>query len=126
MELNFNRKMRRAMTSKQNKIKHRIRRLRHYWDGVFLPTWVVMLGYSSVTAWRLMNGGLPVTHLGKSRLKTRQCENKSSWKLATGGCSGLASDWADPPVGPPSLRNLLDPCVTPTQDVQGARGELQC
>lgn len=128
MEPYFNRKMRRAMASKQNKIKHRIRTYRCYWDGVFLPTWVVTLRYTSVTLWcRLVGGGLglPVTHMGKSRLKTRQFENKSSWKLATGGCSGLVSDWSDPPVGPPSLLCLLDPCVTPTQDA-GSRGELQC
>lgn len=118
----LNRKMRRAMASKQNKIKHRIRTYRCYWDGVFLPTWLVDIKYSAIV-WAAYNVTIL---LGKSRLKTRQCENKSSWKLATGGCSGLASDWPDPPVGPPSLRNLLDPCVPSTQDANGARGELQC
>ena len=122
MEPNLNRKMRRAMTSKQNKIKHRIRTYRCYWDGVFLPTWVIRMQYSAII-WAAYH---VTTANGKSRLKKRQFENKSSWKVATGGCAGLASNWADPPLGPPSLLSLLDPCVPSTQDANGARGELQC
>lgn len=121
MDTNLNRKMRRAMLSKQNKIKHRIYSYRRYWQGVFLPTWVVSLKYTS----KVWAAYCITDQHGRNRLKKRQFENKSSWKLVTGGCSGLASDWADPPVGPPSLLCLLDPCVTPTQDA-GSRGELQC
>lgn len=72
-----------------------------YWDDAFLPEWVQRIDYSSRTTWaKLLGklGGLPVSHMGKSRLKFFQVRNQA-FKLSIGGNTNGV--WADPPVGPP-------------------------
>ena len=72
-----------------------------YWHKAFLPEWVQRIGYSSRTQWaKLLGklGGLPKSHLGKSRLKLFQMHNEA-FKITTGGTSGGV--WPDLPVGPP-------------------------
>lgn len=72
-----------------------------YWRKAFLPKWIKRIDYSSKTKWaRLLGklGGIPVSHMGKSRLKRDQ-KHKLSFKIATGGCS--VGVWPDLPVGPP-------------------------
>lgn len=71
-----------------------------YWRKAFLPCWVRRIGYSSRTKWAKLIGGLgglPASHLGKSRLKFFQMRNEA-FKIAAGGCSGGV--WADMPTGP--------------------------
>jgi hypothetical protein len=73
-----------------------------YWEDAFLPLWVECLGYSSKTKWvKILGklGGLPSSHLGKSRLKYKQSENQRSWKRSVGGCGAIT--WADPQQAPP-------------------------
>ena len=71
-----------------------------YWHRAFLPAWVQEIDYSSLTKWKSLLGGfLPWSHLGKSKLKTRQFENQKSWKAFVGGCASVV--WADPSQGPP-------------------------
>ena len=68
-----------------------------YWRKAFLPEWVQRIGYSSTTSVPFLlgkHGGIPVSHLGKSRLKKKQSENKKSWKILVGGCT--CGTWADP------------------------------
>lgn len=74
-----------------------------YWYKAFLPEWVQRIGYSSLTKWvKLLGGlgGLPSSHLGKSNLKKFMFRHHSM-KLFPGGLFCVLSDWADPPVGPP-------------------------
>lgn len=74
-----------------------------YWGSTFLPSWVIDLRYSAITPWvKLLGklGGLPSSHLGKSRLKKYQFRHHS-WKAVPGGCFRCASEWEDPPQGPP-------------------------
>jgi len=76
----------------------------NYWNNAFLPNWVTKIRYGSVTPWvKLLGklGGLPASSLGKSRLKLFQMRTPS-FKLAPGGCTKKASEWPDPPVGPPN------------------------
>lgn len=73
-----------------------------YWGSTFLPTWVIDLRYSAITPWvKLLGklGGLPSSHLGKSRFKEYQFCHRS-WKASVGGCGTVV--WADPPQGPPT------------------------
>ena len=75
-----------------------------YWGGAFLPSWVVNLRYSAITPWvKLLGklGGLPSSHLGKSRLKKYQFRHHS-WKAVPGGCFRCTNEWEDPPQGPPT------------------------
>lgn len=74
-----------------------------YWKDVLLPRWVVELKYSAITIWAKLFGklgGLPVSHLGKSKLKLFQ-NRTSTFKLIPGGCFRATSQWEDPPIGPP-------------------------
>ena len=73
-----------------------------YWGGTFLPSWIIDLRYSAITPWgKLLGklGGLPSSHMGKSRLKKYQ-HRQHSWKASVGGCGAVV--WADPPQGPPT------------------------
>ena len=75
-----------------------------HWGGTFLPSWVIDLRYSAITPWVKMIGklgGLPASRLGKSRLKKYQFRHHS-WKAVPGGCLRCASEWEDPPQGPPT------------------------
>ncbi len=73
-----------------------------YWGSTFLPSWVIDLQYSAITTWKLIHdGGVPSSHLGKSRLKTQQ-HRHHSWKTVPGGCFRSTSEWEDPPQGPPT------------------------
>lgn len=72
-----------------------------YWRKAFLPEWVQRIDYSSRTKWgQLLGklGGIPFSHMGKSRLKFFLM-HATSFKVATGGTSGGV--WPDLPVGPP-------------------------
>ena len=74
-----------------------------FWQAAFLPEWVERIGYSSKTKWvKLIGklGGLPKSHLGKSRLKFFQARN-SSFKIATNGSP--VGTWADPQQAPPYI-----------------------
>lgn len=74
------------------------------WKEAFVPEWVYRLDYSSKTKWvKLLGklGGLPISHLGKSRLKKKQSENQRSWKRSVGGCGAIT--WADPQQAPPYI-----------------------
>jgi len=86
------------------------------WHKAFLPTWVISLARTSV-CWAAAHRGHEIMAQGYT------WSQSSSY---SGGCPCRSSDWADPPLGPPSLLSLLNPCVTPTQDVHGSRGETQC
>lgn len=71
-----------------------------YWGSTFLPSWVIDLQYSAITTWKLIHdGGVPSSHLGKSRLKKYQFRHHS-WKASVGGCGTVV--WADPSQGPPT------------------------
>lgn len=73
-----------------------------FWRDTFLPKWICNMRYSSVTIWvRLLGklGGVPVSHLGKSKLK-QLLHRHPSYKTAVGGCTDTASDWPDPARGP--------------------------
>lgn len=72
------------------------------WGRAYLPTWLIALRYSSVTSWKtIVSNMIPVTHHGKSRLKKQQ-HRHHSWKAVPGGCLRSASEWEDPPQGPPT------------------------
>lgn len=72
-----------------------------YWHKAFLPEWVQRIGYSSKTSVPFLlgkHGGIPISHLGKSRLKFFQTAN-ASFKVATNGST--FGTWADPQQAPP-------------------------
>ena len=72
-----------------------------YWKGVYRPEWVERIGYSSKTKWvKLLGklGGIPKSHMGKSRLKFFQTRN-SAFKIATNGST--SGKWADLQQAPP-------------------------
>lgn len=83
----------------------------YLWEEKVLPRWVWDLKYSAFTPWvKLLGklGGLPVYHLGKSRLKLSMSRH-SSWETHVGGTISDASEWPDPPQGPPiSFRDRKD------------------
>lgn len=82
-----------------------------YWLRAFLPEWVQRIGYSSLTKWVTILGGLgglPSSHLGKSNLKKFMFRHHSM-KLLPGGIFCVLSDWANPKNGPP-----VDYCSTVT------------
>tara|TARA_B110000003_G_scaffold239907_1_gene246228 strand:- start:423 stop:767 length:345 start_codon:yes stop_codon:yes gene_type:complete len=72
-----------------------------YWHNVFLPEWVERINYSSRTKWVTLLGklgGIPKSHMGKSRLKFFQKAN-ASFKIASNGST--FGTWADPQQAPP-------------------------
>jgi len=74
-----------------------------FWKAAFLPEWVERIGYSSKTKWvKLIGklGGIPVSHMGKSRLKFFLVRN-SAFKIATSGST--CGKWADPQQAPPYI-----------------------
>ena len=74
-----------------------------YWRKAFLPTWVLKIGYSSKTDVPFLlgkYGGVPVSHMGKSRLKFFKTAN-ASFKVATNGST--FGTWADPQQAPPFI-----------------------
>jgi len=74
-----------------------------YWNKAFLPEWVQRIGYSSKTRVPFLlgkHGGIPVSHLGKSRLKFFLARN-SAFKIATSGST--CGKWADPQQAPPFI-----------------------
>ena len=83
---------------------------RKKWEKAVLPEWIIAMRdslyiptYSSITIWRKLLGrlgGVPISHLGKSRLKLFMSRN-NSWHTHAGGCTSDSSDWPDPPQGPP-------------------------
>jgi len=78
------------------------------WGRAFLPIWIVLIKYTSITVWKKLLGklgGLPSSHLGKSKIKYFQ-PRTPSFKLPTGGCANRSPDWPDPPQGPPLGRAL--------------------
>ena len=83
----------------------------YLWERKVLPRWVWDLKYSAITLWaKLLGklGGLPVYHLGKSRLKIYM-SLRSSWYTHAGGTACDSSEWSNPPQGPPiSFRDRKD------------------
>ena len=73
-----------------------------YWDRVFLPKWLVQMG------WSAHDNALRGKITGKSVLFF-YLNRRASFKLSTGGCKGKSSDWVDPPNAPPlnSYRIIL-------------------
>ena len=68
-----------------------------------VPVWVFQLNYSAKTTWvKLLGklGGIPISHMGKSRLKIFQ-KTKASFRVATNGST--FGTWADPQQAPPIL-----------------------
>lgn len=73
-----------------------------YWRNAFLPTWIQRIDYSSKTKWVILIGklgGIPISHMGKSRLKFF-LKTKPSFKIASNGSP--VGTWADPQQAPPS------------------------
>ena len=68
-----------------------------YWGGTFLPSWLVDMRYSAII-WAAYCAN---SRAGKSRLKKYQ-HRHHSWKAVPGGCFRCASEWEDPPQGPPT------------------------
>lgn len=74
----------------------------YLWKDVALPRWIWDLKYTALTLWvKLLGklGGIPVSHLGKSRLKTRS--KGSNWYPQPIGFNTSATEWPDPPLAPP-------------------------
>lgn len=74
----------------------------YLWENVALPRWIWDLKYSAITQWvKLLGklGGIPTSHLGKSRLKTPSMG--SHWYPQPIGFNTSVTEWTDPPLAPP-------------------------
>jgi len=95
-----------------------------YWRKAFLPEWVERIGYSSKTKWvKLIGklGGIPMSHMGKSRLKFFQARN-SAFKIATNGST--SGTWADLQQAPPYA--FFNKQIVKKRDRYGYERTSQC